>query len=66
MSITFATQVHTANMRHIMAIMQYHFSNFGGPQIFMGTSTSNHAIFFIDNFMVRQTVEYYRMIHRLV
>jgi hypothetical protein len=66
MSITYSTQVHTANTRHITAIIQYHFSNFAGPQIFKGTSIINHAIFFIDNFTVRRTVEYYRMINRLV
>ena len=48
-SITYATQVHTANTRYIMAIIRYHFSNFAGPQIFMGTSIINHAIFLIDN-----------------
>jgi len=31
----------------------------------MVTSIINHAIFLIDNLMVKCTVEYYRMIHRL-
>jgi hypothetical protein len=65
MFITYATQVHTVNTRYITAIMQYHFSNFAGSQIFMGTSIINHAIFLFDNLMVRCRVEYYRMIHRL-
>jgi hypothetical protein len=55
--ITYATQVHTADTRYIMAITQYHFSNFAGPHIFMGTSIINNAIFLIDNLMVRRTVE---------
>jgi hypothetical protein len=63
--ITYATQVHTANMTYVMAIIQYHFSNFASPQIFTDTSIINHAIFFIDNSMVRRTVEYYRTVHRL-
>jgi hypothetical protein len=41
------------------------FLKFAGPQIFMGTSIIRHAIFFIDDLMVRHTVDYYRMIHRL-
>lgn len=64
-SIIDATQIHTANMRYIMAITKYHFLNFAGPQIFMGTSLINYAIFSIDNLTVRHTVECYRMINRL-
>jgi hypothetical protein len=41
MFITYETQVHTANTQYIMAII-HHFSNFAGPQIFMGTSIINH------------------------
>jgi len=58
MFISHATQVHTAKMRYVMVIIQYHFSNFAGPQIFMDTSIIKHAIFFIDNLMVRCTVDY--------
>lgn len=64
-SVIYATQLHTANMRYIMAIIKYCFLNFAGPQIFMGTSLINYAIFFIDNLTVRHTVEYYRMMNRL-